>query len=831
MTKIRGRLFGAMLSLSALTAAAAGPALGQTPQTPDSAASAPQSPTAISAAQVLARSDSLRILVTSAATALAVDPRLLAVDSSLTGIAETIDDLATRGDSATLATASFRAFDNLRNRWQLLMEDLTRAQAVADRRAQAVDSVHAEFEREWLTWVVTRDSAVARGYPDALRIQVDSSIILVDQARQVARSRLDSVLPVARRASALRARALDEVAALQETERLRRERLLTPEHPPLWGALAVPSTGASSAETMRAAWRNDLDVWTTFMSQERDVFAFRLVLLVLLVAGLTLLHRRIAPGAGEDPDMKSAVALLGRPFSGALLLFLLSGRLLQPSMPQVSRDVNALLLMLPLARMVPVLVPAVARRAAYGLVVLFTVLEVRSFFLLAPMPERLFGLAENVVVLMGLVWFGRSEAARAIARGRWDTLLGLYLRMGIALVSSALLANVFGLADLAELLSWGVLVGLIAGFLAMAAAILLRATFRVVLRQPFARASAAVRRAPGVIARRFDTMLTFGFVVWWIVFMLGIFRVRDVVVDRATRIVGASLTVGSINISLGDVLAFVLVVWGATQVSRFVRFVLSEDVLPRVHLPRGVPRAITTLTNYVVLGVGFVFAAAAAGIDLSQITLLVGAFGVGIGLGLQSIVNNFVSGIVLLFERPIQVGDTIQVDSILGTAERIGIRASIVRTFDGAEYIVPNGELVSGRVINWSLSDRRRRFEVSVGVAYGTDTEQAMDVLLRVAAEHDAVLSDPAPVARFVAFGDSALELRLLAWTTIDDWLDVSSDLHVRVAAALREEGIQIPFPQRDLHIRAVEGFVPAAPVAAPGTRPPVAADLPGSTA
>ncbi|MBW2281429.1 MAG: mechanosensitive ion channel, partial [Deltaproteobacteria bacterium] len=232
--------------------------------------------------------------------------------------------------------------------------------------------------------------------------------------------------------------------------------------------------------------------------------------------------------------------------------------------------------------------------------------------------------------------------------------------------------------------------------------------------------------------------------------------------------------------------------------------------------PRGVPYAISTSAFYVMLMVGFFAAVAAAGMDLSRFAILAGALGVGIGFGLQNVVNNFVSGLILLFERPIKTGDTIEVGLLLGEVKRIGIRASTVRTWQGAEVIVPNGDLISGQVTNWTLSDHNRRIDVDVGVKYGTDPERVLQLLLDVAAAEDRILEMPAPSALFRGFGDSSLDFRLRAWTSrSEEWVRIHSDLNVAVNRALAEAGIEIPFPQRDLHLRSV----------APELRRPLAED------
>ena len=188
-----------------------------------------------------------------------------------------------------------------------------------------------------------------------------------------------------------------------------------------------------------------------------------------------------------------------------------------------------------------------------------------------------------------------------------------------------------------------------------------------------------------------------------------------------------------------------------------------------------------------------------------KLTLIGGALGVGIGFGLQNIVSNFVSGLILAFERPIREGDVIQLQTLNGEVRRIGFRATVVRTFDGAEVIVPNASLISQDVINWTLSDQQRRITVPVGVAYGSDPARIKALLLDVAGKFPAVLRTPEPFALFTGFGDSALNFELRFWTTDADRVAIlKSDVTTAVNDALVSAGIEFPSPQRDLHIRSV---------------------------
>jgi small-conductance mechanosensitive channel len=213
-----------------------------------------------------------------------------------------------------------------------------------------------------------------------------------------------------------------------------------------------------------------------------------------------------------------------------------------------------------------------------------------------------------------------------------------------------------------------------------------------------------------------------------------------------------------------------------------------------------------TLTGYLVYTVAILIALGMMGMDYTKLALIAGALSVGIGFGLQNIVSNFISGLILLFERPIRIGDWVVVGGIEGYVRKINIRATVIETFDMAEIIVPNSEFISGQVTNWTLASMVGRVVVPVGVAYGSNTEQVRDILLDVARSHPEVVNNasaPEPSVVFREFGDSSLNFQLRCFlVNVDRRLRVLSDLNFAIDKAFREAGIEIPFPQRDLHVK-----------------------------
>lgn len=238
-----------------------------------------------------------------------------------------------------------------------------------------------------------------------------------------------------------------------------------------------------------------------------------------------------------------------------------------------------------------------------------------------------------------------------------------------------------------------------------------------------------------------------------------------------------------------------------------IKNLLVERILIRYRLDIGIRQSIGTIVRYIILILGLYIIVQSAGIDLSAIGILAGALGVGIGFGLQNITNNFISGLIILFERPIKVGDRIEVGNTSGDVVGISARATTIITNDNISIIIPNSEFISSKVINWSHNDRMVRFRFPVGVSYNEDPEKVKQLLMEVMNGNKGVLKNPPPDVWFDAFGDSSLNFNLMVWTSeyVQRPKNLRSQLYYAIFKKFKEQGIEIPFPQRDLHIKSGE--------------------------
>ncbi len=269
-------------------------------------------------------------------------------------------------------------------------------------------------------------------------------------------------------------------------------------------------------------------------------------------------------------------------------------------------------------------------------------------------------------------------------------------------------------------------------------------------------------------------------------------------------------TIGDTDVSLLTIIVMAVVVYASTKLAKLVRNYFNKTVFPRFKIEPGLQFSLSKLIGYIIIVIGILIALQGMGIRLSALTVFAGVLGVGIGFGMQSITANFVSGIAILFERPIKEGDMVRIGTMVGTVRKINLRATIIRTINNEHLVVPNSQFINSTVENMSHSDLKLRLEVEVGVAYGTDPYLVREALLEAARSTENVLRVPEPDVLFTAFGNSSLDFVLRVWIADPVMrLQVNSSLHYAIVEQFKQRNITIPFPQRDVYVKQFPGQIP----------------------
>ena len=279
------------------------------------------------------------------------------------------------------------------------------------------------------------------------------------------------------------------------------------------------------------------------------------------------------------------------------------------------------------------------------------------------------------------------------------------------------------------------------------------------------------------------------------------------ILERLSKFLDITLfEINQTPVTFSSIMMFLLMIALFYVISRILNRWMFKPLLGRFTIDEGIRYNLVRINHYVIMIIGAIVAFQFIGIDLSGLAVIFGLLSVGIGFGLQNIASNFISGLILLFERPIKIGDRVTVGDTEGDVTDINIRSTSIRTLNNITFIVPNSEFVSSRVINWSHGDTRIRLEIDVGVSYGSDLDKVLNALKEVALEHPAVLKKPEPDVLFVNFGDSSWNMKIRAWIQNPKTHPiVRSELNCAIVRKFREYSIEIPFPQRDLHLRSPE--------------------------
>jgi small-conductance mechanosensitive channel len=779
----RSLLFVLMLAPAALAAA---PAKVQE-KTP-----AGEAPASISVPEVATRAEEVTKSLRDLDVLLVPDPRIEVVRSSLPDMSARI---AARLDETGRTLESLPALvvlDGLVESWQALRKQVAGGIDVLARRATTLEAALGQLTGLRQTWTQTRADAQASRAPAPVMRRIDAVLAAIGAARTRMEAERAAILVLQDRVAKEVARCEDALARVAAVREKAVGWLFVRESPPIWSADLWQRTAELPARVRSDAAAGLAEAWR--FAQEN---MGRLVLQGGLFLGLALLLRAARQQARRlsplDAGTAAAARVSDRPYAAALLLALLASFWIYPPMPRTVRAPLAIVSVFPAIRVMRHLLDPPFTSWLFPLAALFLVTGIRALGSGVPLLSQAIFLLE----MLG----GAAIASRLL--GASLNQVRFFARFMLFSSAVSFVGGACGYMGMARLLGGGTLASAYLALVLDAGVRVADGLVAFALGARPLRLLGIVERHRALLEQRCSRLLRWLARVGWALATLAGFGLLVPFVAMIRRALVATLTWGSLSISLGEVLAFALTVWVTFLISAFLRFMLEEDVYPRLQLGPGLPYAISSLLHYVVLFAGFLLAVAALGLDLTKVTIIGGAFGVGIGFGLQNVVNNFVSGLIVLFERPIHVGDSIQIADVQGEVRRIGIRSSTVRTWEGPEVIVPNATLISDKVTNLTPADRVRRIDVPVGAAYGSPPEKVLDLLREVARTHPQVLSAPAPLALFLGFGESALRFELRAWTgRLERFPEIKSELGLAVYAALQAAGIEIPFPQREVRMR-----------------------------
>ena len=663
---------------------------------------------------------------------------------------------------------------------------------------QRLEGWRKSWQAEREKWHAWQASLNVEGEVDRLQITFSKVNDAIERANERVLSRLTAVLVVHERGGNIQEdiNALDiELTALIEDER--RSTLLDESLPILSVAFFSQFLGGS-------IWTASIDAIGEIAWPDSHFFAEHGWLVFIQIALAAAIIIVITRNRRLIDQSKRWRFLSERPFSAGFFLSYMMTVLFYEYAGGVPLSWIAMIdsvAAISFARLLSVLTErSWKRKFVFGLMVLLIAISLMDLINLPIAIKRLFTLA---AALSGLIFFWHLPSSSAqlqeVKGYKW------LLRSGAFFFAFIICAELWGKRALASYVFASLIESTATVLVFWLFIYLIRGALEVLFRHSPLRGTALLPSddTDTLVARMSDliNIILVGLVL--LPYFLVTWDVYDNLTKATKGLLAVGFNLGSQRISIGHILLSIGTLYGAFLASWIVQKLLVDEVLFKRQLERGIRFSIGRLIHYAILIVGFLLALSALGFEISKITIMLSALSVGIGFGLQSIANNFVSGLILLFERPVRVGDVIQVTGDWAEIKKIGIRATIVQTFDRADRIIPNSDLISNEVTNWTLTNRQVRLIIPVGVAYGSDVDLVTETLLACAQTNPKVVKRPEPKVLFLSFGESSLDFELRVFVMdFDNRIEVKSALHYQIDRSFRAANIEIPFPQRDLHHR-----------------------------
>ncbi len=772
--------------------------------TPVLPAAIPEQTTAIPLPDVALKSQVLAQTLRDAASNLPTRDQITSIQSSIDDLEPSLETKQQEVNSLLAATPNSLEIREEENYWRGIKSYTGDWQQQLLNWANSAQATLTMLDAQEPAWAATLAENKDNHELGPVLALIQGNLADIRKLRQQAQETLQLVVNLQIKVSTVDQISDDLISRLIQARTKLKGHILDRDSLPLWNISARREQGESSSvfRTVTGRWISIV----AFLQENRGTILF----LVLLFIGSELAAYRLKqivkdkqPGDQIEAD---TYRILEHWFAVGLLPPLIMGYLLAPSAPVTLLGLVILVSFFPILIILPPLLNRRLRLVLYVFAAIYAFNWTVSWINLNAVSRRELQFVTNAVLCLVLGYLVRPSTSLPRQETWWGKLILLAVRAAVVVLAISLFADLFGYMKLAHYLAlacvYGAFVGLSVATFNRVAMLLLT----VGLRSPRAESIAAVRLHRDGICRWVPRALKWAGALIWLSALLDLLGIEDGASAALNGFLNFRFVGRSSGATVGGVVGFFLILGVGYAVANAIRFFFREEIFRRIHMSRGLPELIASIIYYLLMLIVFLAAINVAGIELNKFTILTGAFGVGIGFGLQNIINNFVSGLILQFERPVHINDVIEVDNNTGKVTRIGIRSSTIQTFQGAEVIIPNANLISNKVINWTLSESQRRREFPVGVAYGTDPKIVLKILREAASRHELVLTKPEPMVYFTGFGDNALNFELHFWVMQENnGLQITSEVALAAMEMFDEARIEIPFPQRDLHLRSID--------------------------
>ena len=723
------------------------------------------------------------------------------VEATAPEILSLVDSVFLKREDVTLRDLKVRKVA-----WNNYKEVLSEYQDIVKGRSEEISKVINDVFYDLNRWENTKSEFAERNESKDMAESFDKAIVALNSMMKSAHARLDSVFVTQKKITELVLVVDEELSHIEFAENQRRKDYFVFDNPPIWkGSKKTMTVDSLSTESESSysliinGLRQNKSQFMDFFNLNFKIVILQIVFLILFLSFLIIANRKWKRNILElqNPIEIQANTVLENALLTTVSIGVLVSAFFYNSMVPAYAEFHIIIVLLATVLLLPKLTD---KKFSLFLWLLFLVYLLNTF-------EAFIGVKANLVrwllIIDALLLYASLYIGLKIVKANPEKfsqiikLFGFVAKLYMVLLVISIVANMIGMVALSNYITKSVITSLSFGVVTYLAVKVFTSIFILIFKF---RKSTNIQTLTAMVKathQRIRPLFNFIGLLFWLFFTLSGFELYDFIINWYSDLIAIEWRVGEMTISLGGILAFLGIFIFTLIIAKIAAALFQDEWMVNV-LPRGIAPAISLVLRIVVIGIGLYAGLSAAGVDLSKLGFILGALGVGIGFGLQNVVLNFVSGLILAFERPINLGDTIEVDMEMGVVTNIGVRSSNIRAYTGAEVIIPNGDLISKKVVNWTLSNRNRRSKVPMRTSPAADPERVIELFNKIALDHPNTSAEPPPKTYFYGYGpDGNLNFALMYWTTFSDTLKTDSNIALQIFKALKEEGIQAPAPVR----------------------------------
>ncbi len=762
--------------------------------------------TSIAIGDISEESEALGLQVLKLKTTLAQSEKITEIDSIIDvrtpEILALVDSVFLKREDVTLRDLKVRNVE-----WNSYKSVLSEYQRIIKNRTEEISKIINDVFYDITKWELTKKELSERSESKDITDGLDKSIEILEEMMASAHTGLDRVFMTQKKITDLILIIDEEISNIELAELKRQKDYFVFDSDVIWKSGVTQNAGLDSLTQVESS---STSLIIKGVKQNREQFinfyklnikivllqlGFLIFFLVFLIIANTKWKKQIT--TIKSPIELQAKIVLANPLLSTLSLGLLISAFFYGSMVPAFAEFHILIILLASILLLPKLTTKKIKVFLWLLFAVYIINTFEAFIGLKSILVRWLLILDSMVLLYVLI-IGRKVVMED--KDAFSQIIRIFKPVSILFILIlifSIFANIIGMVALSNFLSKAVLYSMTFGVVIFLSIKVMTSIFVLIFKLRKTSNIQTLTTMVNATHQRIQPLLGWIGLLFWLFFTLQGFELYSFILEWFDNLMAMKWLVGEMTISLGGILAFIGIFVFTLIISKIAAALFQDEWMVDV-LPRGVAPAISLVLRIVVISLGLYIGLTAAGVDLSKLGFILGALGVGIGFGLQNVVLNFVSGLILAFERPINLGDAIEVDMEMGVVTSIGVRSSNIRTYSGAEVIIPNGDLISKKVINYTLSNRNRRSKIAMKTSSEADPEKVIELFNKIALEHPNTSAEPAPKTYFYGYGiDGNLDFAMLYWTTFSDTLKTDSEISLKIFKTLKEENIQAPAPVR----------------------------------